>query len=117
MPDAVIAVALAACWGTVLVAWVAGAIYNVAHASRERIRAESASVEDVAALLVCAVVVLVTRRLGAQYLSFGAAWVRAVGLVVLIASTLFALWARRSLGTSWSVAPEVGGDRQLRTTG
>jgi protein-S-isoprenylcysteine O-methyltransferase Ste14 len=36
---------------------------------------------------------------------------------VLIASTVFALWARFSLGTSWSIAPEVGGDRRLRTEG
>ena len=36
---------------------------------------------------------------------------------MLIASTAFALWARFSLGTSWSMAPQVGGDRRLRTEG
>jgi len=46
-----------------------------------------------------------------------AAWVQFLGLAVLIASTAFALWARFSLGTSWSVAPQVGGDRRLRTGG
>ena len=52
-----------------------------------------------------------------QNLVVDAAWVRFLGLAVLVASTAFALWARFSLGTSWSVAPEVGGDRRLRTQG
>ena len=52
-----------------------------------------------------------------QDLTVDAAWVRFVGVAVLIASTVFALWARFSLGTSWSIAPEVGGDRRLRTEG
>ena len=52
-----------------------------------------------------------------QNLVTDSAWVRFLGLAVLIASTAFALWARFSLGTSWSVAPEVGGDRRLRTEG
>jgi protein-S-isoprenylcysteine O-methyltransferase Ste14 len=30
---------------------------------------------------------------------------------------VFTLWARLALGTSWSAAPEVGGDRRLRTSG
>lgn len=31
--------------------------------------------------------------------------------------TGFALWARFALGTGWSLAPEVGGDRRLHTSG
>ena len=52
-----------------------------------------------------------------QNLVVDAALVRFLGLAVLMASTAFALWARFSLGTSWSIAPEVGGDRRLRTQG
>ena len=44
-------------------------------------------------------------------------WVRVLGLAVLAASTVFTLWARFSLGTSWSVAPKVHGDHQLRIHG
>jgi protein-S-isoprenylcysteine O-methyltransferase Ste14 len=50
-------------------------------------------------------------------LAVGALWVRVFGLAVLAASTVFTLWARFSLGTSWSVAPKVQGDHQLRTHG
>ena len=50
-------------------------------------------------------------------LAVGALWVRVLGLVALVASTVFTLWARFSLGTSWSVTPKVQGDHRLRTHG
>jgi protein-S-isoprenylcysteine O-methyltransferase Ste14 len=50
-------------------------------------------------------------------LAVGALWVRVLGLAVLVASTVFTLWARFSLGTMWSVAPKVKDDHQLRTHG
>jgi protein-S-isoprenylcysteine O-methyltransferase Ste14 len=50
-------------------------------------------------------------------LAVGALWVRVLGLAVLVASSVFTLWARFSLGTMWSVAPRVKGDHQLRTRG
>jgi len=50
-------------------------------------------------------------------LAVGALWVRVLGLVVLVTSTVLTLWARFSLGTMWSVAPKVQGDQQLRTRG
>src|SRR4029078_1048751 len=62
-------------------------------------------------------VVLILGRGVVHDLVVDAPWVRFLGLAVLIASNAFALWERSSLGTSWSVAPEVGGDRRLRTRG
>jgi protein-S-isoprenylcysteine O-methyltransferase Ste14 len=50
-------------------------------------------------------------------LAVGALWVRVLGLAVLVASTVFTLWARFSLGTMWSNAPRVKDDHQLRTRG
>jgi protein-S-isoprenylcysteine O-methyltransferase Ste14 len=50
-------------------------------------------------------------------LAVGARWVQILGLAVLVASTVFTLWARFSLGTMWSIAPKVTGDRHLRTRG
>ena len=50
-------------------------------------------------------------------LAVGASWARVLGLAVLVASTVFTLWARFSLGTMWSMAPMVKGDHQLRTHG
>jgi protein-S-isoprenylcysteine O-methyltransferase Ste14 len=53
----------------------------------------------------------------ASALSRGGLWIRVLGLAVLVASTVLTLWARFSLGTSWSVAPMVRGDHRLRTRG
>ena len=39
------------------------------------------------------------------------------GLAIMIASTAFALWARVTLGTMWSLAPLVKDGHQLRTDG
>ena len=50
-------------------------------------------------------------------LAVGAMWVRVLGLAVLVASTVFTLWARFSLGTMWSMAPKVKGGHELRTHG
>jgi protein-S-isoprenylcysteine O-methyltransferase Ste14 len=117
MNDQIVILASVACWGTVVIVWLAGALYNAWRAPKERIRAESRPVALAATtFIVCSVLLFFGRGL-AQRLVVDASWVRFLGLAVLIASTVFALWARFSLGTSWSVAPEVGGDRRLRTEG
>ena len=117
MNDQIVIAASVACWSSVLIVWLAGALYNATRAPKERIRAESRPVTlAVATFLACSIVLLVGRGF-MQNLVVDAAWMRFLGLAVLIASTAFALWARLSLGTSWSIAPEVGGDRRLRTQG
>jgi protein-S-isoprenylcysteine O-methyltransferase Ste14 len=50
-------------------------------------------------------------------LAVGALWAQVLGLAVLVASTVFTLWARFSLGTMWSMAPQVKDDHRLRTQG
>jgi len=117
MSNQIVVVAGVACWGTVLVVWLAGALYNARYARTEPIRAASRPGTMAAATFVACSIVLFVGRGFVQDLVIDAAWVRFLGLAVLIASTAFALWARFSLGTSWSIAPEVGGDRRLRTRG
>jgi protein-S-isoprenylcysteine O-methyltransferase Ste14 len=50
-------------------------------------------------------------------LSIEPTWLQPIGLALLVVSTLFTIWARLALGTSWSVGPRVLGDRRLRTSG
>jgi protein-S-isoprenylcysteine O-methyltransferase Ste14 len=117
MSDQIVIVASVACWGTIVMVWLAGALFNARYAPKGPIRAESRQVTLAATtFLACSIVLFFGRGL-VQNLVVDAAWVRFLGLVVLIASTACARWARFSLGTSWSVAPEVGGDRRLRTRG
>jgi protein-S-isoprenylcysteine O-methyltransferase Ste14 len=113
-------VSLAVCWGSVGLVWAAGALYNILRTPRERRRMRSRSgstaLISVAVPAACAMLVL----LGHAYLAgitLHTVWARVLGLVVLVASTVFALWARLSLGTMWSWEPMVKSGHQLRTRG
>jgi protein-S-isoprenylcysteine O-methyltransferase Ste14 len=117
------AVGIAVCVGVVVVVWVAGAVYNAfrsphsaSHAPRERTRSQPGSSALIVVAVVCAGLAIAGRS-HFDSLAVGALWVRVLGLAVLVASTLFTLWARFSLGTMWSNAPKVIGDHQLRTHG
>ena len=116
-------VGIAVCVGAVVAVWVAGALYNAlyslrnaAHAPRERTRIQPGTAALIVVAAACAGLVVVGRS-HFDGLAVGASWVRVLGLAVLVASTVFTLWARFSLGTMWSVAPRVKGDHQLRTRG
>ena len=50
-------------------------------------------------------------------LAAGTLWVLLLGLAVLVASTVFTLCARLSLGVMWSAMPRLQGDHRLRTDG
>jgi protein-S-isoprenylcysteine O-methyltransferase Ste14 len=117
------AVGIAVCVGVVVVVWVAGALYNAlhtlhnaSHAPRERTRSQPGSTALIVVAAACAGLVIAGRS-HFDGLVVGALWVRVLGLAVLVASTVFTLWARFSLGTMWSMAPQVKDDHRLRTHG
>ncbi len=117
------AVGIGVCVGTVVLVWVAGALYNTFHtphndspAPQERTQGQSGSIALTVVAVACAGLAIVSRS-HFDGLAVGASWVRVLGFAVLVASTVFTLWARLSLGTSWSVAPKVTGDHRLRTHG
>jgi protein-S-isoprenylcysteine O-methyltransferase Ste14 len=117
------AVGIAVCVGVVGVVWVAGGLYNAfrsaqgdSHAPRVRTRNQPGSSAALVAAAACAGLA-VAGRSHFDGLAVVALWVRVLGLAVLVASTVLTLWARFSLGTSWSIAPTVRGDHRLRTRG
>jgi protein-S-isoprenylcysteine O-methyltransferase Ste14 len=117
------AVGIGVCVGAVVAVWVAGALYNALHsrynasqAPRERTEGQPGSRVLIVVAVVCVGLVIIGRG-HFDGLVLGALWVRVLGLAVLVASTVFTLWARFSLGTMWSVAPQVKGDHRLRTQG
>ena len=116
MPTLITAVALAACWGTVICVWCAGATLNSFRRSPGRVRDRTGNTALIGATVLCAVVVLASRGYWST-LEFDIPWVHGLGLAVLVVSTVLALWARIALGTAWSIAPEAGGGRRLRTSG
>ena len=117
------AVGIAVCVGVVVAVWVAGALYNAlhsrhnaSHAPRERTRGQPGATALIVVAVVCAGLVIAGRS-HFDGLAVGALWARVLGLAVLAASTVFTLWARFSLGTMWSNAPQVKDDHRLRTHG
>lgn len=117
MDQVAITVALV-CWSTVAVVWVGGAIYGLGwNLSRRRTPAARVPLGVTLGAIVAAAVVTIAGQMAFGWLRIDAAWARITGLGLLVASTAFALWARRELGTSWTVRPMVSGDHRLRTTG
>ncbi len=119
--QALTAVGAATCWGVLVLAWVAGALYNAFHGPRQRTRRQTGTTVSIVAVVVLAIGVLAIRRAvpssSWHALTIHAPWVRGLGLVVLIGSTAFALWARFALGTMWTLSPVVKERHQLRTNG
>ncbi len=109
-------IGIAVCWGAVVLAWLAGAIYYQSREPAERTRASYLSpilITTVIMVVVSAAVPMADWR----PLEVHAPWVRLLGLAILLAATALTLWARFTLGTMWSAAPAVKQEHQLRTTG
>jgi protein-S-isoprenylcysteine O-methyltransferase Ste14 len=109
-------VALVACWGAVALAWLAAAIFYESQAPAERTRQAYASPLWISTAIVVTVSVAVPRA-DWRPLTFHAAPVRIAGLVILLAASALAVWARLALGAMWSAAPTVKQAHRLRTSG
>jgi protein-S-isoprenylcysteine O-methyltransferase Ste14 len=111
-------VATAACWGTIVVVWVAGAVYNAARGPRRRTRLERRQTVLAAAAVIAVVAIVRFLPDGVwDSLRTGSPLITALGLALLVASTAFTLWARAALGTMWSADTVVKEGHRLRTDG
>jgi protein-S-isoprenylcysteine O-methyltransferase Ste14 len=113
--------AVAACWGVFIATWALGALYNARYAPRTVSTDAKLGFRwwqgwIVAGVGVSLLQAFVPRSVWAAltFRSDGAAW---AGLVILISSTIFALWARWTLGKMWSFVPTLREHHQLHTDG
>jgi protein-S-isoprenylcysteine O-methyltransferase Ste14 len=105
-----------ACWGVVVVTWIAGALYGARNA-HPRHQGSSASLWALGSV-VGAIVVVQFAWNDVRRLTDHSRWLELPGLVLLVVSTVFAIWARLSLGRMWSASPNVLQDHhELRTDG
>jgi protein-S-isoprenylcysteine O-methyltransferase Ste14 len=135
----VVLAATVACWTLVSLVWIVQPLRDRARGRRERRgeqrvaaragqRVERRSGARLAILIVIVAIgvlsllsaiaedrILVVAGEGG--LSIEPTWLQPIGLALLVVSTLFTIWARLALGTSWSVGPRILGDRHLRTSG
>ena len=114
--DLLVLSANVACWGAILVVWIAAAVR--AAGTRPAVRVRGSTEIGMVLLVVVAVaaIVLVGPSILAPF-TVEAPWARMIGAVVLVGSTLFAVWARLALGRAWSVGPQAAADLGLRTEG
>jgi protein-S-isoprenylcysteine O-methyltransferase Ste14 len=105
------------CWGVGIVTWIVAALYG-ARDSRGRRQGQSSRGLSRLALIVAAVVVSRLFWQDLRDVTDHALWIELPGLVLLVASTGFTIWARLTLGRMWSLAPNVlQEDHKLRTDG
>ena len=105
-----------ACWGVVVVTWIAGALYGARNA-HPRHQGSSASLWAIGSV-VGAIVVVQFAWNEVRRLTDHSWWLELPGLVLLVVSTVFAIWARLSLGRMWSASPNVLQEHhELRTDG
>jgi len=122
-------VATVACWAAVAAVWAAAAVHGRVAALRSagalgrvdalaRRRARGA---PIVWLLILVGVLSAAGSLANDQLlatiTIGPTPLQPVGVGLLALSAAFAIWARLTLGASWSVGPRVVGDSRLRTTG
>ena len=113
---------LAACWIVLTLAWLIGAIYNSRKAPpvQKQVRSSSVFLRSSVFLIGTAIVLLLRLLIPKgiwAYITFNMFWLQIIGVVILIAATVFALWARWTLGTMWSLSTEAKVGHQLHTTG
>jgi protein-S-isoprenylcysteine O-methyltransferase Ste14 len=109
-------IGIVACWGALALAWLLGAIYYQSRAPAERTRSWfGASVWP--GLVIVIAIDFGVPRADWSSVTVQAAWVRILGLVILVAATVLAIWARLALGAMWSAAPAVKQEHKLRTSG
>jgi len=106
------------CWGVVIVVWIAGAAYG---ASKGLGRRQGGVGGDAVWRIGAVVVAVVVYRAFWHQLhrvTDHSLWIEIPGLVLLVASTAFTIWARLALGRMWSASPNVlQSDHELRTDG
>jgi protein-S-isoprenylcysteine O-methyltransferase Ste14 len=109
-------IAIGVCWGTFLVVWIAGALYNARRGPAVRTRRMGNLRWVIAVAAAWAVLRLVP---GSDWdrLSLQTSWIRLPGLVLLVGATAFTIWARFSLGKMWSSDVVAKEGHELRTNG
>jgi protein-S-isoprenylcysteine O-methyltransferase Ste14 len=112
-------VSTAVCWGAFGLTWVGGALYNALRGPRRSTRAPLGRFAIVV-VIACAIFLAIFRAVPAHSwhaLEVHSPWATGIGLVILLGSTVFTLWARFALGTMWTLDAVVKEGHTLRSDG
>lgn len=114
-------IATGVCWGVFIGAWAIGALYNARYAPKTVSRGSMLGFSPWQGWILGGVSVwllqeFVPRSMWAA-VSFRNDALADTGLVILIGSTAFTLWARWTLGKMWSAVPTLREHHELHTDG
>jgi protein-S-isoprenylcysteine O-methyltransferase Ste14 len=105
------------CWGIVIVTWVAGAVVGARGSHRQRHGTRREAVWQLGSVIFVVLVFRLARQ-DLHRVTDHSWWIELPGLVFLVVSTGFTIWARVRLGRMWSSSPNVlRTDHELRTDG
>ena len=94
------------CWGIVVVTWIVGAVYGARTSHGQRQGANTGALWRLGSVVAAAVIFRFAYH-DLHRVSDHSWWIEIPGLVLLVASTGFTIWARVSLGLMWSASPNV----------
>ena len=105
------------CWGIVVVTWIVGAVYWGRKSPGQRQHSGSGTLWRLGSI-VAAVLIYRFAFHHLHRLTDHSWWIEIPGLVLLVGSTGFTIWARIRLGRMWSATPNMlRTNHQLRTDG
>jgi protein-S-isoprenylcysteine O-methyltransferase Ste14 len=106
------------CWGVVLVVWLIGAAYGARKSSAHGQGGfAKGGLWRVGSIVAVGLIYRFLRR-DLHRVTDDSPWIELPGLVLLIVSTAFTIWARVALGRMWSASPNVlRTDHRLQTDG
>jgi protein-S-isoprenylcysteine O-methyltransferase Ste14 len=106
------------CWGIVLVVWLVGAAYGGRKSpGRAQGGFGTGGVWRVGSIVAAGLIFRFLRH-DLHRVTDDSLWIELPGLVLLIVSTAFTIWARFTLGRLWSASPNaLRADHRLQTNG
>jgi len=107
---------LGLCWGLFCLVWLIGAIYNFWKAPAVQKRSGPLSFWIIGIVLFFVLERFIPHSFWTLF-TFNTPWLRGIGIICLLLSTAFTLWARWVLGKMWSSAAVARTGHELRTDG
>jgi protein-S-isoprenylcysteine O-methyltransferase Ste14 len=105
------------CWGVVGLTWIAGAVYGSRKSRGQRQHSGSGGLWRLGSIVAAVLIYRLAFR-DLNRLTDHSLWIELTGLVLLVTSTCFTIWARLRLGRMWSATPNMlRADHRLRTDG
>ena len=105
------------CWGVVVVTWIVGAVLGARASHGAHQGSGSGALWRLGAVVAAAAAYRLVHHDLAR-ITDHSRWIEIPGLVLLVVSTGFTIWARLALGRMWSASPDMLRERhELRTDG